>query len=277
MSSGVRQTAPPCAGGELRQRQRRRAACRQRTGRWAKRAMSSSTRASSVNPRRQEGPHAHCVTFDPAGRFLFVCDLGLDKVMIYRFDAEQGKLTPHEPAFASVKPGAGPRHMAFRPDGRFAYVINELDSTITAFAYDAEAGTADGSANRLHIAAALRRLQHDGRNRSASQRQIRVRLEPRPRERRACLKSTRMRARSPTSKSKAPAARRRVILSSTAKASISSLRTRTPTRCWCAASTSGNGRLEAVGRVRRCALRRCASKFLEPADRDSRKGARVIA
>jgi 6-phosphogluconolactonase len=96
---------------------------------------------NSVNPRRQEGPHAHCVTFDPAGRFLFVCDLGLDKVMIYRFDAEQGELTPHEPAFASLKPGAGPRHMAFRPDGRFAYVINELDSTITAFAYDVQAGT----------------------------------------------------------------------------------------------------------------------------------------
>jgi 6-phosphogluconolactonase len=95
---------------------------------------------SSVNPRRQEGPHAHCVTFDPAGRFLFVCDLGLDKVMIYRFDGEQGKLTPHEPAFATVKAGAGPRHMAFRPDGRFAYVVNELDSTITAFAYDAAEG-----------------------------------------------------------------------------------------------------------------------------------------
>jgi 6-phosphogluconolactonase len=94
----------------------------------------------SVNPRRQEGPHAHCVTFDPAGRYLFVCDLGLDKVMIYRYDAEQGQLTPNEPAFASLKPGAGPRHMAFRPDGEFAYVINELDSTITAFAYDAQAG-----------------------------------------------------------------------------------------------------------------------------------------
>jgi 6-phosphogluconolactonase len=95
----------------------------------------------SVNPQRQEGPHAHCVTFDPAGRFLFVCDLGLDKVMIYRYDAEQGNLTANEPAFASVKAGAGPRHMAFRPDGRFAYVINELDSTVTAFAYDAEAGS----------------------------------------------------------------------------------------------------------------------------------------
>jgi len=93
-----------------------------------------------VNPDRQEGPHPHCVTLDPANRFALVCDLGLDKVLIYRFDAEQGKLTPNEPAFASLKPGAGPRHMTFRPDGRFAYVVNELDSTITAFAYFQETG-----------------------------------------------------------------------------------------------------------------------------------------
>ncbi len=94
----------------------------------------------SVNPQRQEGPHAHCVTLDPANRFLFVCDLGLDKVMIYKYDAQNGKLAPNEPAFAAVAPGAGPRHMVFRPDGRFAYVVNELNSTVTAFAYDANAG-----------------------------------------------------------------------------------------------------------------------------------------
>jgi 6-phosphogluconolactonase len=94
----------------------------------------------SVNRERQNGPHAHCVTFDPANRFVFVCDLGLDKIMAYRFDAAQGKLTPHTPPFTSVKPGAGPRHMVFRPDGRFAYVINELSSTINVFAYDATAG-----------------------------------------------------------------------------------------------------------------------------------------
>jgi 6-phosphogluconolactonase len=95
---------------------------------------------SSVNPRRQQGPHAHCMTFDPAHRFVFACDLGLDKVLAYRFDADRGTLTPHDPPFATVKPGAGPRHMAFRPDGRFAYVLNELDSTVTTFAYDASAG-----------------------------------------------------------------------------------------------------------------------------------------
>ncbi|MFM8617842.1 MAG: lactonase family protein [Opitutaceae bacterium] len=97
-------------------------------------------RGQSVNPARQKGPHAHAVTLDPAERFLFGCDLGIDKVMAYRFDAEHGSLTPHEPAFAQLKPGAGPRHMVFRPDGRFAYVVNELDSTVTAFAYDAARG-----------------------------------------------------------------------------------------------------------------------------------------
>jgi 6-phosphogluconolactonase len=61
--------------------------------------------------------------------------------MIYRFDAEKGTLAPSEPASVSVKPGAGPRHMAFRPDGKFAYVINELNSTVTAFAYDANKGS----------------------------------------------------------------------------------------------------------------------------------------
>ena len=94
----------------------------------------------SVNPDRQEGPHPHCVTLDPANRFALVCDLGLDKVLIYRFDAEQGKLTSNEPAFASLKPGAGPRHLTFHPGGRFAYVVSELDSTITAFAYLPETG-----------------------------------------------------------------------------------------------------------------------------------------
>jgi len=94
----------------------------------------------SINPQRQEGPHAHCTVFDPSGKFAFVCDLGLDKVMIYRFDAEKGKLTPNDPPFATLKAGAGPRHMVFRPDGRFAYVTNELNSTVTAFAYDASKG-----------------------------------------------------------------------------------------------------------------------------------------
>jgi 6-phosphogluconolactonase len=94
----------------------------------------------SVNPDRQKGPHAHCVTFDPANQFVFVCDLGLDKIMTYRFDAQRGKITPGDPPFTAAKPGAGPRHMAFLPGGRFAYAVNELDSTVTSYAYDGKAG-----------------------------------------------------------------------------------------------------------------------------------------
>jgi 6-phosphogluconolactonase len=92
------------------------------------------------DPARQAGPHAHCVTMSPDNRFAFVCDLGLDKVMGYQFDAEHGKLTPADPAFTAIKPGAGPRHLVFRPDGKFAYVINELNSTVTAFSYEPKTG-----------------------------------------------------------------------------------------------------------------------------------------
>jgi 6-phosphogluconolactonase len=94
----------------------------------------------SVNTQRQAGPHAHFVTLDPANRFALVCDLGLDQVLIYKFDAERGKLMPNDPPFTSLKAGAGPRHLAFHPDGEFVYVINELDSTISAFAWDGEVG-----------------------------------------------------------------------------------------------------------------------------------------
>ncbi len=95
---------------------------------------------SSVNPDRQNGPHAHCVTKEPGNRFAFVCALGLDKVMVYRFDAERGRLTPHDPPFASIEPGSGPRHMVFSPDGRVAYVFNEMSSTVNAFSYAAGSG-----------------------------------------------------------------------------------------------------------------------------------------
>jgi 6-phosphogluconolactonase len=98
-------------------------------------------KGSSVDKSRQEGPHAHCVTLDAANRFCLVCDLGLDKVMVYRYDAEHGKLTPNDPPAGSVAPGAGPRHFAFHPNGRFGYVTNEMDSTVTAFAWDDQHGT----------------------------------------------------------------------------------------------------------------------------------------
>jgi 6-phosphogluconolactonase len=97
-------------------------------------------RGSGSNPQRQEAPHAHSINLDSANRFAFVADLGLDKVMIYRFDSDKGTLAPHSPPSVSIAPGSGPRHFAFHPYGRHAYVIDEMANTITAFDYDAEHG-----------------------------------------------------------------------------------------------------------------------------------------
>lgn len=96
---------------------------------------------SSINPKRQEGPHAHCVKLDAAGKFAFVIDLGTDKIMVYRYNDTLGKLETNDPDFTSITPGSGPRHFAFHPLGKFAYVLNELGNTVTAFQYDAAAGS----------------------------------------------------------------------------------------------------------------------------------------
>jgi 6-phosphogluconolactonase len=94
----------------------------------------------SVNPRRQEGPHAHGTHFDPAGAVLAVPDLGIDRVKLYRLDEAQGVLTANAPPAATVEPGSGPRHLAYTPDGKRAYVINEMASTVTVFDVDPGSG-----------------------------------------------------------------------------------------------------------------------------------------
>jgi 6-phosphogluconolactonase len=96
---------------------------------------------SSVVPNRQAGPHAHSMNFSPDNRFAFACDLGLDKVMIYKVDPAKGTLTANNPAFARTPEGGGPRHFAFHPSGRYAYNCNEIKSSVTAFAYDANQGS----------------------------------------------------------------------------------------------------------------------------------------
>ena len=96
---------------------------------------------SGADPARQKGPHAHSVTLDSSTRFAFVPDLGLDKLMVYRFDAKRGMLEPHTVPWFKVRPGAGPRQLALHPGGRFAYLVNELDSTVVALRYDEMAGT----------------------------------------------------------------------------------------------------------------------------------------
>lgn len=105
---------------------------------------------SSVLPR-QASPHAHSIDLDPAGRFAVCADLGLDKVMIYRFDPVNGTIKTHDPAFVKVTAGGGPRHFAFRPDGRFGYTNNEITSSVTAFSYDG----AKGSFKELHTLSTL--------------------------------------------------------------------------------------------------------------------------
>lgn len=90
---------------------------------------------SSVNPARQKEPHAHSINLDAANRFAVAADLGLDKLLVYRFNPEAGTLVPNQPPFAMVRPGSGPRHFAFHPKADRAYVINEITCTVTAFRY----------------------------------------------------------------------------------------------------------------------------------------------
>jgi 6-phosphogluconolactonase len=97
-----------------------------------------------ANPQRQEGPHAHSIDVSLDNRFAVVDDLGLDQSLIYRFDSAQGTLAANDakvnPTVANAAPGAGPRHFAFHPNGRFAYVINEMQSAVSAFRYDTATG-----------------------------------------------------------------------------------------------------------------------------------------
>lgn len=95
---------------------------------------------SGPNRGRQEGPHAHSINLDLAGRFAVAADLGVDRLFVYRFDPGRGALAANVPPAASVAPGSGPRHFTFHPDGCHAYVVNELTSTVTAFDYNAKGG-----------------------------------------------------------------------------------------------------------------------------------------
>lgn len=95
---------------------------------------------SGVNPERQEGPHVHSVNPSPDNRFALAADLGLDQLWVYQFDEATGAITRKDPAFASVAPGAGPRHFVFSPNGNFLYLLCEMGSLIAAFAYDKPRG-----------------------------------------------------------------------------------------------------------------------------------------
>ena len=95
---------------------------------------------SSINPRRQQTAHAHAADPSPDGRFLYVSDLGIDKIMIYEIDRQHGKLSPAATPWFEHTPGAGPRHLSFRPDGAFAYSAEELSSTVAVLRVDKNTG-----------------------------------------------------------------------------------------------------------------------------------------
>ena len=95
---------------------------------------------SSVNERRQQGPHAHSVNFSLDDRFVITADLGTDELFVYKADPATGKIEPNDPPSAKVKAGGGPRHFTFHPSGKFCYAINEMGNTITAFTWDAAMG-----------------------------------------------------------------------------------------------------------------------------------------
>ena len=125
-------------------------------------------RGSSVNRERQSSPHAHSVTISADNRFALVCDLGLDQILTYRIDAAGATLTPAEPAFTTTAPGSGPRHFAFSPDSRHAFVIAEMGGALTSYAYGAERGTLEERDTQSTLAP-----EFSGENKSAA-----VRVHP---------------------------------------------------------------------------------------------------
>jgi 6-phosphogluconolactonase len=96
---------------------------------------------SGPHPTRQTASHPHGVCFSPDNKFVFINDLGTDRIMIYQFNAATAKLTPHSTPYFQGAAGSGPRHLAFHPDGKWAYSVNELDSTLTQLAWNAAKGT----------------------------------------------------------------------------------------------------------------------------------------
>ncbi|HXS97906.1 MAG TPA: lactonase family protein [Candidatus Limnocylindrales bacterium] len=107
----------------------------QKDGRLGEASAFVQHKGSSVNKERQAGPHAHCALFSPENKYLLIADLGLDKIMIYKFDAGKGSVEAADPAFATVKPGSGVRHLIFNAKGNVLYALTEMGSTVTAFHY----------------------------------------------------------------------------------------------------------------------------------------------
>jgi 6-phosphogluconolactonase len=96
---------------------------------------------SSIDPARQKEPHAHSINATPDGKFAVAADLGLDQLLVYRLDTATGKMTPNDPPFSPTPAGGGPRHLSFAPNGKVAYLVNEMGCSVTVLSYDADHGT----------------------------------------------------------------------------------------------------------------------------------------
>ncbi len=103
-------------------------------------ARAASAPSGSFAISGHDRPHAHMIQADPSGRFVMSADLGLDQILIWKFDVEKGTLTPNDPPFVSLPPGDGPRHFTFHPNGRWFYSLQEEGSTLVMFDYDAARG-----------------------------------------------------------------------------------------------------------------------------------------
>lgn len=106
---------------------------------------------SGPNEDRQSEPHPHCIRTGPDNAYAYATDLGADRIFVYDFDADAGTLEPADCGHVSVQAGAGPRHLEFHPNGRFAYLINELDSTVVAFEHDPKTGSLESFATEATI------------------------------------------------------------------------------------------------------------------------------
>ena len=112
----------------------------EKDGRLGPRSAFVQHAGSSVNKERQAGPHAHEIQSSNDNQFVLTADLGLDELLVYRFNPTTGSLTPNDPAFAKISAGSGPRHFSTSPSGKFVYLVNEMASTVTVFSYTASSG-----------------------------------------------------------------------------------------------------------------------------------------
>ena len=156
----------------------------EKDGRLGSRTAFIQHAGSSVNKERQAGPHAHEILPSNDNQFVLAADLGLDKLLIYHFDAKTGSLTPNNPPSIKVSPGSGPRHFAIAPSGKFVYLVNEMSSTVDVFSYDSASGRLQKQQTISTLPAGVQGREHHGRDSRRFDGKVPLRVEPRRRQHR---------------------------------------------------------------------------------------------